>query len=76
MDACEVSAEDIELEYVSAGGVRERGPLGCLWSVRFESVRPERGFRRFGGRATGAAGTGRRRVAGMWATSRGWSVIA
>ncbi|MGQ4398835.1 TnsA-like heteromeric transposase endonuclease subunit [Streptomyces hayashii] len=49
MDACEVSAEDVELEYVSAGGVRERGPLGRLWSVRFESVRPERRFPAFRG---------------------------
>ena len=39
MDADEVSAEDIELEYVSTAGVRERGPLSRLWPVRFESVR-------------------------------------
>lgn len=49
MDAREVSAEDVELEYVSAAGVRERGPLACLWPVRFESVRPERRFPAFRG---------------------------
>lgn len=49
MDADEVSAEDIELEYVSTAGVRERGPLSRLWPVRFESVRPERRFPAFRG---------------------------
>ncbi|MEU1293316.1 TnsA-like heteromeric transposase endonuclease subunit [Streptomyces sp. NPDC005840] len=49
MDANEVSAEDVELEYVSAAGVRERGSLGRLWPVRFESVRPERRFPAFRG---------------------------
>jgi hypothetical protein len=49
MDAREVSAEDVELEYVSAAGVRERGPLGRLWPVRFQSVRPERHFPAFRG---------------------------
>jgi hypothetical protein len=49
MDVNEVSAEDVELEYVSAVGVRERGLLGCLWSVPFESVRPERRFPAFRG---------------------------
>ncbi|MFI9762477.1 TnsA-like heteromeric transposase endonuclease subunit [Streptomyces sp. NPDC051963] len=49
MDACEVSAEDVELEYVSASGARERGPLCRLWPVRFESVRPERRFPAFRG---------------------------
>lgn len=44
-----VSAEDVELEYVSAVGVRERGSLGHLWSVPFESVRPERRFPTFRG---------------------------
>ncbi|MFG2941563.1 hypothetical protein [Streptomyces sp. NPDC048282] len=34
---------------VRAGGVRERGPLGRPWSVRFESVRPERRFPAFRG---------------------------
>ncbi|MFH9852668.1 TnsA-like heteromeric transposase endonuclease subunit [Streptomyces althioticus] len=37
------------LEYVSAAGVRERGSLGRLWSVPFESVRPERRFSAFRG---------------------------
>nr|WP_323178118.1 TnsA-like heteromeric transposase endonuclease subunit [Streptomyces sp. NBC_00847] len=46
---CELSAEDVELEYVSAAGVRERGSLGRLWSVPFESVRPERRFPAFRG---------------------------
>ncbi|MET9832856.1 hypothetical protein ABZ078_26975 [Streptomyces sp. NPDC006385] len=45
----EVSAEDVELEYVSAVGIRERGALGHLWPVRFESVRPERRFPAFRG---------------------------
>ncbi|WKK24114.1 TnsA-like heteromeric transposase endonuclease subunit [Streptomyces olivoreticuli] len=49
MDVREVSAEDVELEYVSATGVRERGSLGRLWPVRFESVRPERRFPAFRG---------------------------
>ncbi|MDQ0934384.1 hypothetical protein QFZ49_004324 [Streptomyces turgidiscabies] len=49
MDANGVSAEDIDLEYVSAAGVRERGSLECLWSVPFASVRPERRFRAFRG---------------------------
>lgn len=49
MDVCEVSAEDIELEYVSTAGIRERGSLGHLWPVRFESVRPERRFPAFRG---------------------------
>ncbi|MCX4906695.1 TnsA-like heteromeric transposase endonuclease subunit [Streptomyces sp. NBC_00878] len=49
MDAREVSAEDVELEYVSASGARERGPLCHLWPVRFESVRPERRFPAFRG---------------------------
>lgn len=49
MDACEVSAADVDLDYVNAGGVRERGALECLWSVRFESVRPERRFPAFRG---------------------------
>ncbi|MEU2909769.1 TnsA-like heteromeric transposase endonuclease subunit [Streptomyces massasporeus] len=49
MDVREVSAEDVELEYVPAAGVRERGSLGRLWSVRFESVRPERQFPAFRG---------------------------
>jgi hypothetical protein len=76
MDVREVSAEDVELEYVSAAGIRERGSLGRLWPVRFESVRPERRFPASGVRATGAAGTGRRPAVGMWAMSRGWSAIA
>ncbi|MFF1697644.1 hypothetical protein ACFVXC_29190 [Streptomyces sp. NPDC058257] len=41
MDADEVSAEDIELEYVSTARVRERGPVSRLWPVPFESVPPE-----------------------------------
>jgi hypothetical protein len=45
----EASAEDVELEYVSAAGLRERGSLGLLWSVPFESVRPERRFPAFRG---------------------------
>ncbi|MEU6142987.1 TnsA-like heteromeric transposase endonuclease subunit [Streptomyces sp. NPDC047081] len=49
MDVREVSAEDVELEYVSAAGVRERGSLGRLWSVPFELVRPERRFPAFRG---------------------------
>ncbi|MFF4410049.1 TnsA-like heteromeric transposase endonuclease subunit [Streptomyces sp. NPDC001667] len=49
MDACGVAAEDVELEYVSAAGIRERGPLTRLWPVRFESVRPERRFPAFRG---------------------------
>lgn len=49
MDVREVSAEDIELEYVSTAGIRERGSLGRLWPVRFESVRPERRFPAFRG---------------------------
>ncbi|MGH1556349.1 TnsA-like heteromeric transposase endonuclease subunit [Streptomyces sp. L7] len=49
MDASGVSAEDVELEYVGAAGRRERGPLGRLWSVPFESVRPERRFSAFRG---------------------------
>ncbi|MGW9031743.1 TnsA-like heteromeric transposase endonuclease subunit [Streptomyces sp. NPDC055722] len=49
MDADEVSAEHIELEYVSTAEVRERGPLSRLWPVRFESVRPERRFPAFRG---------------------------
>ncbi|MEU8971882.1 TnsA-like heteromeric transposase endonuclease subunit [Streptomyces monashensis] len=49
MDVREVSAEDIELEYVSTAGVRERGSLSRLWPVRFESVRPERRFPAFRG---------------------------
>ncbi|MFE7614301.1 TnsA-like heteromeric transposase endonuclease subunit [Streptomyces sp. NPDC057496] len=49
MDVREVSAEGVELEYVSATGVRERGSLGRLWPVRFESVRPERRFPVFRG---------------------------
>ncbi|MFE9783111.1 TnsA-like heteromeric transposase endonuclease subunit [Streptomyces sp. NPDC005775] len=49
MDVHEVSAEDVELEYVSAAGVRQRGSLGRLWPVRFESVRPERRFPAFRG---------------------------
>ncbi|MFF5361166.1 TnsA-like heteromeric transposase endonuclease subunit [Streptomyces scabiei] len=49
MDADAGSAEDIELEYVSTAGVRERGSLARLWPVRFESVRPERRFPAFRG---------------------------
>jgi hypothetical protein len=49
MDASVVSTEDVELEYVSADGRRERGFLGHLWSVPFESVRPERRFPAFRG---------------------------
>ncbi|MFJ8598609.1 TnsA-like heteromeric transposase endonuclease subunit [Streptomyces shenzhenensis] len=49
MNVREVSAEDVELEYVSAAGIRERGSLGRLWSVGFESVRPERSFPTFRG---------------------------
>ncbi|MEU9158426.1 TnsA-like heteromeric transposase endonuclease subunit [Streptomyces sp. NPDC048417] len=52
MDACEVLAEYFDLEYVSAGGVRERGCLEDLWSVRFESVRPERRFPAFRGQGS------------------------
>ncbi|WP_411153182.1 TnsA-like heteromeric transposase endonuclease subunit [Streptomyces sp. A30] len=51
MDARDVAAEGVELEYVSASGARERGPLGRLWSVRFESVRPERRFPAFRGQS-------------------------
>ncbi|MFF6786473.1 TnsA-like heteromeric transposase endonuclease subunit [Streptomyces sp. NPDC012510] len=47
MDVHEVSAENVDLEYVSAAGIRERGSLGRLWPVRFESVRPERRFPAF-----------------------------
>ncbi|MFF9185439.1 TnsA-like heteromeric transposase endonuclease subunit [Streptomyces misionensis] len=47
MDVREVSADDVELEYVSTAGVRERGPLSRLWPVRFESVQPERRFPAF-----------------------------
>ncbi|WJY55081.1 hypothetical protein QRN89_29605 [Streptomyces chengbuensis] len=49
MDVNGVSTEDVELEYVSAVGARERALLGCLWSVPFESVRPERRFPAFRG---------------------------
>ena len=49
MDVREVSADDVELEDVSAAGIRERGSLGRLWPVRFESVRPERRFQAFHG---------------------------
>lgn len=49
MGVREVSAEDVEMEYVSAAGIRERGSLGRLWSVRFESVRPERRYPAFRG---------------------------
>ncbi|MEW2275708.1 TnsA-like heteromeric transposase endonuclease subunit [Streptomyces griseofuscus] len=49
MDADAVPVEDIELEYVSTAGVRERGSLGRLWPVRFESVRPARRFPAFRG---------------------------
>lgn len=45
----EVSAEEVELEYVSAGRYPSAGVLGYLWPVRFESVRPERGFPAFRG---------------------------
>ncbi|MFE7464211.1 TnsA-like heteromeric transposase endonuclease subunit [Streptomyces sp. NPDC057499] len=45
----EVSADDVELEYVSAAGIRERESLGSLWPVRFESVRPEHRFPAFRG---------------------------
>ncbi|MFD5159424.1 TnsA-like heteromeric transposase endonuclease subunit [Streptomyces hawaiiensis] len=41
------SAEDFEVEYVTAAGVRRRGTLGELWPVRFESVQPERRFPAF-----------------------------
>lgn len=51
MDAHEVSAEDVELEYVSTAGVREGGPLSRLWPVRFEAVRPERRFPAFQGQS-------------------------
>ncbi|WP_274914090.1 TnsA-like heteromeric transposase endonuclease subunit [Streptomyces sp. WZ-12] len=49
MDTSVLSAEDVELEYVSAAGFRERGSLGRLWPVPFESVRPERRFPTFRG---------------------------
>ncbi|MEU2131069.1 TnsA-like heteromeric transposase endonuclease subunit [Streptomyces sp. NPDC018352] len=49
MDTGVLSVEDVELEYVSAAGVRERGSLGQLWPVPFESVRPERRFPTFRG---------------------------
>ncbi|MEI5008155.1 TnsA-like heteromeric transposase endonuclease subunit [Streptomyces sp. PmtA] len=49
MNVREVSAEDVELEYVSAAGIRERGTLGRLRPVRFEWVRPERRFPAFRG---------------------------
>jgi hypothetical protein len=43
------SAENFEIEYVDPAGVRRRGPLSGLWSVRFEGVRPERRFPSFRG---------------------------
>jgi hypothetical protein len=49
MDTSVLSVEDVELEYVSAAGVRERGSLSQLWPVPFESVRPERRFPTFRG---------------------------
>ncbi|MFC8392615.1 TnsA-like heteromeric transposase endonuclease subunit [Streptomyces sp. NPDC057238] len=49
MGAGVVSAEGVELEYVGATGRRERGSLVDLWSVPFESVRPERRFPAFRG---------------------------
>lgn len=49
MNMREVSADDVELEYVSAAGIRERESLGSLWPVRFESVRPEHRFPAFRG---------------------------
>ncbi|MGW7219052.1 TnsA-like heteromeric transposase endonuclease subunit [Streptomyces sp. NPDC054826] len=49
MGVHEVSAEEIELEYVSGASIRERGLLGRLWSVPFESVQPERRFPAFRG---------------------------
>lgn len=66
MDVREVSAEDVEVQYVSAADIREGGALGRLRPVRFESVRPERRFPAFRIRATGVVGTGRRPVVGMW----------
>jgi hypothetical protein len=33
MDVREVSAEDVELKYVSTAGIRERGSSGRLWPV-------------------------------------------
>lgn len=78
MDACEVSAEDVDLDYVNAGGVRERearAGVSVVSPVRVGTARaPVPGFPRAG--ATGTAGAGQRRVAGMWATSRGWTAIA
>lgn len=53
VDVREVSAEDVELECVGAAGIRERGSLGRLCSVRFESVRPERRFPAFRGQGNG-----------------------
>ncbi|WP_306610768.1 hypothetical protein [Streptomyces lunaelactis] len=43
------SAEGFEVEYVDPAGVRRRGPLSRLWSVRFEGGRPERRFPAFRG---------------------------
>ncbi|MEN8649419.1 TnsA-like heteromeric transposase endonuclease subunit [Streptomyces sp. 21So2-11] len=43
------STEDFEIEYVDPAGVRHRGSLSGLWSVRFEGVRPERRFPSFRG---------------------------
>jgi len=51
MDTGVLSAEDVELEYVSAAGIRERGPLDRLWPVPFESVLPERRFPAFRGQS-------------------------
>ncbi|GAA4555304.1 MULTISPECIES: hypothetical protein [Streptomyces] len=45
MDACEVSAKDVELEYVSAGGVRERGPLGVCGRSGSSRYGPSAGSR-------------------------------
>lgn len=61
--------------YVGPDGREQREDLGVVAGVAFELVPPVRSFPAYRGQRNNTACGGRRRSAGMWASSRGWSGI-